>query len=703
MAQSLAVQIGTMPDPRKLAFRACAMSRIDYLYNYCNQTRTNTYYISESSGLDTNNGTSVATPWKTIAKAQAAIATANTAVLFKCGDEWNETVGLSSTAKNITVGNYGTGLLPFFNAFSGKITSGWTLTTGTTWQVTTVANVGIFRLTGNNLPQALAGLSSYFTSRLPANRFHLWAASSLALCEAAIGSWYFDSATNVIYFNTGNSGTAPPPSEYVITGTSNGVNLSGDGSLIQRIRADGWGASGVGGAGGQSEALPIVSTAQGTDAVCIDGCEAFYSDDHLIGHLAEGSTASGGITLYRGNRIGLCATSASGSVSLIDFAQTGGHEMWGIDNVFESGAWPQAGTPPASGYYSGVGQAMYCHTGSGTVGYACMLDSRLDQNSRVATTDSSGTGAGATPTGTWTGYNVFFIGTRVDRRTEGLGLSVGCPLLLQSANAMYIDCQWDDQFAASTSNGYMSTNYLTGRFFNCDMSFTSEGANAAANLSGNGGPSLIDLAMEYCRLTLKGNWFTGNTPGLQVQLNTGSTYSVRNCILQSISTAQYFAFFSFGTASNMVADNNAYGGAIWVNSMDTAATTLVGTIEDDVPINGSPLYQKGVTFADGINLEYDIDWNPRNLATPNIGPREVNPGLSVTQAQTVRFGYETGRTLTFRSYTTGSSPTLVQTISLTESPTGSSNYVTSTALTLGTPITYTITDSVSGVVGQGVM
>ncbi len=704
MALSVTAQLGAAPDPRTLAFRAYAMARIEYLYSYCNQPRTNTYYISESTGLDSNNGTSPSTPWKTIAKAQTAIQTANTAVLFECGNEWNETVGLSSAANNITVGSYGTGQIPSLNAFSGKIVSGWTLTTGTTWQVAAVANVGIFRLTGNALPQTLTGLSPYFTSRLPANRCHLWAANSLAACEAAVGSWYFNSSTNVIYFNTGNSGAAPPPCEYIVTGTLSGINLSGDGCLIQRVRADGWGASGVGGAGGQSEQLPILSTAQGTNAVCIDGCETFYSDDHLIGHLAEGATASGGITLYRGNRFGLCAESPSGSISLIDFAQEGGQEAWGIDNVQESGSWPVAGTPPASGYYSGVGQAMYCHAAATyTVGFMCMINTRLEQNSRCVSKDNSGTGNGATPTGNWTGYNVFFIGTRTEKRTEGLGLTIGCPLLLQSTGAMYIGCKWDDQFAASSVNGYMSTNYLTGRFFDCDLSFTSEGANAAANLSGNGGPTLIDLAMEYCRLTLKGNWYAGNSPGLQTQLNAGSTYSVRNCLLQSISSAAYFAFFSFGTASNMVADNNAYAGAAWANSMDTAAINLVGTTEDEAPISGSLIYQKGIAFTDGVSLEYDIDWNPRNLVTPNIGPREVNPGFTVTQAQTVKFGYETGRTLTFRSYTQGSSPTLVQTISLTESPAGSSNYVTSTALTLGTPITYTITDSVSGVVGTGVM
>ena len=120
-------------------------------------------------------------------------------------------------------------------------------------------------------------------------------------------------------------------------------------------------------------------------------------------------------------------------------------------------------------------------------------------------------------------------------------------------------------------------------------------------------------------------------------------------------------------------------------------------------MEGNVCYQAGATYPDGVQLEYDIDWNPRNLATPNIGPREVNPGLSVISAQTVRFSYATGYTLTFKSYTQGSSPTLVQTIALTESPAGSGVYNTITAITLGTPINFTITDSTGTIVGQGVM
>jgi len=56
------------------------------------------YYISCSTGNDDNNGTSEATPWKTLSKLESMLSsfTAGTNVLLKRGDIWNETLSFSN-------------------------------------------------------------------------------------------------------------------------------------------------------------------------------------------------------------------------------------------------------------------------------------------------------------------------------------------------------------------------------------------------------------------------------------------------------------------------------------------------------------------------------------------------------------------------------------------------------------------------------
>lgn len=83
-----------------------------------------TYYISQSGGNDNNNGTSQATPWKTIAKLNSIKFAPGDAILFKRGDIWSDECwypkgnGNYSLCQWITVDAYGTGNKPQFRAGS---------------------------------------------------------------------------------------------------------------------------------------------------------------------------------------------------------------------------------------------------------------------------------------------------------------------------------------------------------------------------------------------------------------------------------------------------------------------------------------------------------------------------------------------------------------------------------------------------------
>ncbi|HMS91318.1 MAG TPA: right-handed parallel beta-helix repeat-containing protein, partial [Candidatus Absconditabacterales bacterium] len=88
----------------------------------------NIYYVSYSSGNDSNNGISQSTPWKTINKVNLQTFLPGDTILFKRGDTWtNETIiinGVGTSTGAITYGAYGTGEKPKISGFTPI--SGWT-------------------------------------------------------------------------------------------------------------------------------------------------------------------------------------------------------------------------------------------------------------------------------------------------------------------------------------------------------------------------------------------------------------------------------------------------------------------------------------------------------------------------------------------------------------------------------------------------
>ena len=83
-----------------------------------------TYYVSQSTGNDSNNGTSSSTPWKTLAKVGSITYGAGDQILLKCGDSWNETLTISNSSGTstspITLSSYGTGNKPIIRRNTGN-------------------------------------------------------------------------------------------------------------------------------------------------------------------------------------------------------------------------------------------------------------------------------------------------------------------------------------------------------------------------------------------------------------------------------------------------------------------------------------------------------------------------------------------------------------------------------------------------------
>lgn len=107
----------------------------------CFNVGATTYYFSNSTGSDANNGTTTSTPWKTLDKFNTVIATKlpGDNFLFNRGDVWigKMVVNKSGTSGNpITIGAYGTGANPQISGLSSVVA--WTNLGSNIWESTFV-------------------------------------------------------------------------------------------------------------------------------------------------------------------------------------------------------------------------------------------------------------------------------------------------------------------------------------------------------------------------------------------------------------------------------------------------------------------------------------------------------------------------------------------------------------------------------------
>jgi len=80
---------------------------------------TNTaYYVDATNGSDSNNGTSQATPWKTLGKVNATTFSQGDSILLRAGQQWIEQLnpkGSGVAGNPITIGAYGDGPRPYID------------------------------------------------------------------------------------------------------------------------------------------------------------------------------------------------------------------------------------------------------------------------------------------------------------------------------------------------------------------------------------------------------------------------------------------------------------------------------------------------------------------------------------------------------------------------------------------------------------
>src|SRR5438552_3234388 len=115
-----------------------------------------TFYVDATGGIDTNDGLSQASAWKTVAKVNGSTFAAGDQILFKRGQIWNESlVPPSSGASGNPIGfdAYGTGEAPTLTGYVPLPASSWTNDSTNVWKTSITSssfNYVLFGWVGSN-------------------------------------------------------------------------------------------------------------------------------------------------------------------------------------------------------------------------------------------------------------------------------------------------------------------------------------------------------------------------------------------------------------------------------------------------------------------------------------------------------------------------------------------------------------------------
>src|SRR5215469_296436 len=135
-----------------------------------------TYYVDSVAGSDTNSGTFVMAPWRTVAKVNSTRFAPGDHILFKRGSRWRELLSPDSSGEAgnpIVIDAYGTGAAPILTGTNLVAPGSWALCSAcqiNVWraEVSTPPNIVMFDGARGNEKASIAALSSpgdwYWTS-----------------------------------------------------------------------------------------------------------------------------------------------------------------------------------------------------------------------------------------------------------------------------------------------------------------------------------------------------------------------------------------------------------------------------------------------------------------------------------------------------------------------------------------------------------
>jgi hypothetical protein len=158
-------------DPIQKSTRMVALAMTGLLLlMFSAMASATTYYVSSSTGNDANAGTSLSTPWQTIAHVNGQTFLPGDSILFKRGDVWNESLAPSTSGNSgnpISFDAYGTGAAPNLTGYYAVPATAWVPVAGNAWKAPVPAAYTTinFCLFGSVWGQKVAAVSTNLTAQ----------------------------------------------------------------------------------------------------------------------------------------------------------------------------------------------------------------------------------------------------------------------------------------------------------------------------------------------------------------------------------------------------------------------------------------------------------------------------------------------------------------------------------------------------------
>lgn len=591
--------------------------------------RTTTYYVSQSRGNDGNPGT-IAQPWKTWARAVAAIAASTGDIRIRLcrGDIWLETPACTIAKNKVTIDDYVDPLFPaterpYINGFTSFYDdSAWATDTGfpnTYWRYEPIAP-------GWVRPKYVRETYDFTGDQTPLKR-----EDSVAHCRAFPKSYFYDTGTNRIYMNTGG----PNPNfaqfyEMVPMGTGT-FNVTGDNVRLQNIAVHGTGFS----PDGSGVGLQVFHSSSGVyyEFVGID-CDFIYTGYHSIVHV----TAADNRMLLVRCRAGYCTnrsgtgTAGSGDTNPINsYAGSGGQEYI----VLRCGV--VGGTLPSWDWAAQAGQnhssaGVFVHTNDPAASQpklAMVVGTNYYENNPFHAAGGTAVFGPSSGSDLITDARAWIIGENVAVPGPFTNMGIG------KKDRVWINCKFAlNRDAADTSGVVLqgtSDFPLKGWCINCHYKVTITGGNATIDnvlYHNNGGSLPCDVILIHCRLEVIGIQHLGSWR--YVDTDCGSRARFLNCEFTAADTGVRAGYGAFYSSSGSISTSTYNCCAIAQPNDRTAYPTMYppagstglvhytmgATIPDTAPVTGDLRFGTGGANA----LEYDIDENPRDGTRHDIGP-----------------------------------------------------------------------------------
>ena len=615
---------GPVPSPITLEWRDWYETLLAARINEIPTTRATTYYFAANGNDSTGNG-SIATPYRTVAKANTLTgASGDVALLFRQGDEFPTAEGINITRNNITIGSYSTssvyGPKPLIHCFINTIASGgasWTLdndgsaTAGDTYSASENTAVGWIREKGSPAgDHARLNPFRYFNTR--------------AEVRASPWSWTWIDADDAIYVNCGD-GVDPNTKvwEYsdAATAADDGCQVQGfSGCLIDGVRFDGFGAYS---SGSQVASFGVRINGNMTGKTClVRNVEAYYTGNHAIGAAND----SGGLVTFVGCMAGYVNdTWGAGSSTYVAFASdTTGMEAildscvarFGILPYESDGNYDDAGGDIQLGWYTHNG-------GTGTISLYVQRNCRDTQETWPTNwTSTTGAFSGMNFPGTENDLSTYrvFIVDHLSEMPSGGGLVNFQPLTF-SANCKYLYTY------PSTNTDFLRTlsSPSGGVHVNSIISIIDRYVSSQRAIIG---PSTSSTArIWHPTLAIRGwsaapsNAFQGLALGAAGSTLSGTGVEIRNGIFQA--TGSKGLFNTYGNSAGGRVQNNAFYAATTSGTNGFDTTSGYQTIAS--PVDPLAIPPSNATYVgDGLALgvEYDHLWRRRPSTGPTLGAFE---------------------------------------------------------------------------------